>query len=200
METHCLFLPDEIALLSNPTFFEQKRNATEKLKRLMEQLRLAFLEEIRPNDLLAPVATDFLKGQIAKGENYEGYPYVMLDFPKHFGKESIFTFRTLFWFGHALIFSVILAGAHLEVYRKQFAQCYERLSEAKVQIGIGDVWDWRERASRQLSQENKGELLQLNQPFLKVMKRFPPAILSNEITVISEAKAFYQTVKPIIQK
>jgi hypothetical protein len=32
------------------------------------------------------------------------------------------------------------------------------------------------------------------------MKRFPPAILSNEITVISEAKAFYQTVKPIIQK
>jgi len=200
METHCLFLPDEIALLSNPTFFEQKRNATEKLKRLMEQLRLAFLEEIRPNDLLAPVATDFLKGQIAKGENYEGYPYVMLDFPKHFGKESIFTFRTLFWFGHALIFSVILAGTHLEDYRKKFAGCYERLCEAGVQIGIGDVWDWRERASRQLSQENKGELLQLNQPFLKVMKRFPPAILSNEITVISEAKAFYQTVKPIIQK
>ena len=200
METHCLFLPDEIALLSNPTFFEQKRNATEKLKRLMEQLRLAFLEEIRPNDLLAPVATDFLKGQIAKGENYEGYPYVMLDFPKHFGKESIFTFRTLFWFGHALIFSVILAGTHLEDYRKKFAGCYERLCEARVQIGIGDVWDWRERASRQLSQENKGELLQLNQPFLKVMKRFSPAILSNEITVISEAKAFYQTVKPIIQK
>ena len=194
------FQDDELALLANPRFFEQKLQATEKLKRLMEEIRTAFLEEIHPHELLAPIRTDFLKGQIAKGENYEGYPYVMLDFPKHFGKESIFTFRTLFWFGHALIFSVILAGTHLEDYRKKFAGCYERLCEAGVQIGIGDVWDWRERASRQLSQENKGELLQLNQPFLKVMKRFSPAILSNEITVISEAKAFYQTVKPIIQK
>lgn len=194
------FQDDELALLANPRFFEQKLQATEKLKRLMEEIRTAFLEEIHPHELLAPIRTDFLKGQIAKGENYEGYPYVMLDFPKHFGKESIFTFRTLFWFGHALIFSVILAGTHLEDYRKKFAGCYERLCEARVQIGIGDVWDWRERASRQLSQENKGELLQLNQPFLKVMKRFPPAILSNEIIVISEAKAFYQTVKPIIQK
>ncbi len=194
------FQDDELALLSNPRFFEQKLQATEKLKRLMEQIRTVFLEEIHPHELLAPLGTDFLKGQIAKGENYEGYPYVMLDFPKHFGKESIFTFRTLFWFGHALIFSVILAGTHLEDYRKKFARCYERLCEAGVQIGIGDVWDWRERASRQLSQENRGELLQLEQPFLKVMKRFPPAILSNEATVISEAKAFYQTVKLIIQK
>ncbi len=194
------FQDDELALLANPRFFEQKLQATEKLKRLMEDIRTALLEEIRPHELLAPIGTDFLKGQLAKGENYEGYPYVMLDFPKHFGKESIFTFRTLFWFGHALIFSVILAGKPLEDYRKKFALCYERLCEAKVQVGIGDVWDWRERASRQLSQENKGELLQLEQPFLKVMKRFPPAILSNEITVISEAKAFYQTVKPIIQK
>ncbi len=200
MGTHQEFLPDELALLSNPRFFEQKLQATEKLKRLMEQIRTAFLEEIHPHELLAPLGTDFLKGQLAKGENYEGYPYVMLDFPKHFGKESIFTFRTLFWFGHALIFSVILAGTHLEDYRKKFAQCYERLSEAKVQIGIGDMWDWRESASRQLIQENKREILQLEQPFLKVMKRFPPAILSNETIVISEAKAFYQTVKPIIQK
>jgi hypothetical protein len=116
------FQDDELALLANPRFFEQKLQATEKLKRLMDEIRTAFLEEIHPHELLAPIRTDFLKGQIAKGENYEGYPYVMLDFPKHFGKESIFTFRTLFWFGHALIFSVILAGTHLEDYRKKICR------------------------------------------------------------------------------
>ncbi|MFQ3607444.1 MAG: hypothetical protein SNJ55_02285 [Chloroherpetonaceae bacterium] len=54
------FHDEELALLSNPRFFEQKLQATEKLKQLME--------EIRPQGLLAPRTTDFLKGQIAKGQ------------------------------------------------------------------------------------------------------------------------------------
>ncbi|MFQ3599629.1 MAG: hypothetical protein SNJ66_14950, partial [Chloroherpetonaceae bacterium] len=138
------FHDEELALLSNPRFFEQKLQATEKLKQLMEEIRLVLLEEIRPEELLAPSTTDFLKGQIAKGENYEGYPYVMLDFPKQFDKENIFTFRTLFWYGHALIFSVIVAGTYLETYRQNVERHYERLCEARLYFGIDDVWDWRD--------------------------------------------------------
>lgn len=166
----------------------------------MEQIRVALLDEIRPQELLAPDTTDFLKGQIAKGENYEGYPYVMLDFPKQFGKESIFTFRTLFWYGHSLIFSVILAGAHLQAYRQKFERHYEGLCKASLYFGIEDVWDWREQACVLLTQENKAQLLQLEQPFLKLMKRTSPTVLSSEQEVINEAKSFYQTVKPVIQK
>lgn len=114
------FLPEEIALLSNPRFFEQKSRATEKLKGLMEKIRAAYLSVINPDELHAPPETDFQKGQIAKGENYEGYPYVMLNFPKRFSRESVFTFRSLFWFGHCLIFSVMLAGEPLPHWRKNF--------------------------------------------------------------------------------
>lgn len=194
------FLPDELALLSNPRFFEQKLQATEKLKGLMEKIRDVFLREIRPDELLAPETTDFAKGQIAKGENYEGYPYVMLDFPKQFGKESIFTFRSLFWYGHSLIFSVILAGTHLETYRRNFARNYERLCEARLHFGIEDVWDWRERAAIPITAENKQRILNIEQPFLKAMKRLPPATLADEEAVLREAKNFYRTVKPILQK
>ncbi|MGQ9806215.1 MAG: hypothetical protein ACUVRP_09080 [Chlorobiales bacterium] len=194
------FHDDELALLSNPHFFEKKLQATQKLKDLMEQIRVALLDEIRPQELLAPSTTDFFKGQIAKGENYEGYPYVMLDFPKQFSKESIFTFRTLFWYGHSLIFSIILAGAHLQAYRQNFERHYEGLCKAGLYFGIEDVWDWREQARVLLTKENKAQLLQLEQPFLKVMKRLAPAVLSSEQEVIREAKAFYQTVKPVIQK
>ncbi|MFN3346119.1 MAG: hypothetical protein ACK412_10770 [Chloroherpetonaceae bacterium] len=195
-----IFFADEIALLSNPYFFEQKTRATEKLKYVMEQTREALLAEIRPQELLAPSTTDFLKGQIAKGENYEGYPYVMLDFPKQFSKESIFTFRTLFWYGHSLIFSIILAGEHLEHYRTNFERHYDSLCNATLYFGIDDVWDWREHAALLLTKENKADLLRRDQPFIKLMKRFSPAILSDEQRVLSEAKKFYQTVKPVIQK
>ncbi len=194
------FQDDELALLSNPRFFEQKLQATEKLKRLMEEIRLALLEEIRPEELLAPSTTDFLKGQIAKGENYEGYPYVMLDFPKHFSKENIFTFRTLFWYGHTLIFSVIVAGTYLETYRQNFERHYERLCEAGLYFGTNDVWDWRESASRLLTVQEKANILVRHQPFIKLMKRLSPTILACKDTVLKEAKSFYQTVKPVIQK
>lgn len=195
-----IFQDDELALLSNPRFFEQKLQATEKLKQLMEEVRLVLLEEIRPEELIAPNATDFLKGQIAKGENYEGYPYVMLDFPKQFGKESIFTFRTLFWYGHALIFSVILAGTYLETYRRNLERHYEGLCEAGLYFGVDDVWDWREFAAQLLTMEAKADLLARRQPFIKLMKRLSPDVLAGESAVLKEAKSFYQTVKPVIQK
>ena len=35
--------------------------------------------------------------KIAKGENYLGLPYVILDYPRIFGKEDVFAFRTMFW-------------------------------------------------------------------------------------------------------
>ncbi len=194
-----IFFADEIALLSNPYFFEQKTRATEKLKYVMEQIRKTLLEEIRPQELLAPSTTDFLKGQIAKGENYEGYPYVMLDFPKQFSKESIFTFRTLFWYGHSLIFSMIVAGEHLEHYRTNFERHYDSLYNAALYFGIDDVWDWREPAALLLTKENKVDLLRRDQPFIKLMRRFSPTILSDEQRVLNEAKKFYQTVKPVIQ-
>ncbi|MFQ3609469.1 MAG: hypothetical protein SNJ55_12625 [Chloroherpetonaceae bacterium] len=194
------FHDEELALLSNPRFFEQKLQATEKLKQLMEEIRLVLLEEIRPEELLAPSTTDFLKGQIAKGENYEGYPYVMLDFPKQFDKENIFTFRTLFWYGHALIFSVIVAGTYLETYRQNVERHYERLCEARLYFGIDDVWDWRDSAARLLTKEEKTHLLARHQPFIKLMKRLSPDVLSDKGKVLNEAKLFYQTVKPVLQK
>lgn len=166
----------------------------------MEKIRLAYLEVICPEKLLAPNTTDFLKGQIAKGENYEGYPYVMLDFPKQFSKQSIFTFRTLFWYGHSLIFSMIVAGEHLEHYRTNFEKHYDSLCNAALYFGINDMWDWREHAALLLTKENKTDLLAHHQPFIKLMKRFSPAILSDEQTLLSEAKKFYQTVKPVIEK
>lgn len=47
--------------------------------------------------------------KISKGENYLGLPWVMLDHPRDFGGEDVFSVRTFFWWGN--FFSI---GLHLE--------------------------------------------------------------------------------------
>jgi hypothetical protein len=196
------FQNEEIELLSNPKFYELKNGATEKLKSAMEKIREALLMTIEPQRLIAPSSTDFLKGQIAKGENYEGYPYVMLDFPKQFSKDSIFTFRTMFWYGHDFIFSVILAGELLARYRANLKSNFDALANENFSFGKEDVWDWRKSAQIKFESQNKAAILSLSdsQPFLKLMQRFPPSILSDEENLRRLAVKFYQTVKPIIGK
>jgi hypothetical protein len=196
------FTTDEIALLANPSFFELKSRATEKLYQQMEAIRLAFLDGLKPDTLLAPSATDFTRGQIAKGENYEGYPYIVLDFPKQFSQRSIFAVRTMFWYGHDLMFSVILAGENMDIFRARVIDYYEKLTAENFFFGIDDVWDWRDAAMRQFTTPHESEILkQMNaQPFLKLLKRFPPSLLSNEADVLREARTFFETVKVLVRK
>ena len=54
--------------------------------------------------------------KIAKGENYKGLPYVMLDYPSLFDKEKIFAVRTMFWWGNYFSVTLHLAG----LYKQKF--------------------------------------------------------------------------------
>src|SRR5450631_2869683 len=54
--------------------------------------------------------------RISKGENYKGLPWVVLDYPRAFGRLDVLAVRTLFWWGN--YFSVTL---HLKgVYKGMF--------------------------------------------------------------------------------
>ena len=44
--------------------------------------------------------------KISKGENYEGLPWVMLDYPRYFTANDVFAIRTYFWWGN--FFSITL--------------------------------------------------------------------------------------------
>jgi hypothetical protein len=195
-------LTDEIQLLSNPKFFELKTDATEKLKSLMEQVREVYLLEIHPEKLLAPPETDFAKGQIAKGENYEGYPYVMLDFPKRFGKGEIFTYRTMFWYGHFFIFSFIVSGKQLPVYQANLITHYAELCDHNLLFCKDDIWDWRLSSTIPLTIQTKQQVMNSlhAQNFIKVVLHLPPVILSDEAAILQTAKSFAELTEKIARK
>lgn len=50
--------------------------------------------------------------KIAKGEQYRQLPYVIMDYPKLFGKEDIFALRTMFWWGNFFSITLHLAGTY----------------------------------------------------------------------------------------
>jgi hypothetical protein len=50
--------------------------------------------------------------KISKGENYLGLPYVMLDYPRCFGKADTFAIRTMFWWGNFFSVTLHLKGKY----------------------------------------------------------------------------------------
>jgi hypothetical protein len=56
--------------------------------------------------------------KITKGENYNGFPYVILDCPAAFKKENIFAIRTMFWWGNFISITLHLSGK----YKKYFEE------------------------------------------------------------------------------
>lgn len=50
--------------------------------------------------------------KITKGENYNSFPYVILDYPAVFQKENIFAIRTMFWWGNFISITLHLSGKY----------------------------------------------------------------------------------------
>jgi len=106
----------ESDLLYNTEIFPLKRQVTQKIYVLFEQIKTRLKDTEQHKQFTFPSGTDNTTGKISQGENYLSFPWVILDFPKLFNKQDIFAFRTLFWFGHYFSFSLVLSGRSAEFY------------------------------------------------------------------------------------
>ena len=71
--------------------------------------------------------------KISKGENYQGLPYVILDYPRCFSKEDVFAIRTFFWWGKFFSITLHLKGK----YKQQFEQA---ISDAVRAGELNNAW------------------------------------------------------------
>ncbi len=65
--------------------------------------------------------------KIYKGENYNGFPYVMMDYPAVFEKENIFAVRTMFWWGNFICITLHLSGEYKNYWEKNI---FDKLKES----------------------------------------------------------------------
>lgn len=78
----------------------------------------------------------FLKaGKISRGEQYQGLPYWVLDYPRKFSKEGTFSFRTMIWWGHEASCFLHIGGKDLEKFRSFILKNFKNDPEQFAAIG-----------------------------------------------------------------
>ncbi len=195
MEQPIYFTPEENTLIQDTRFFETKVSVSQKVKTLLKQIHIELKKEIPSSALLAPHAFDSKNFQFVKGEHLLNFPYLYLDFPKHFKNKEMLTFRTLFWWGHFFAFALFLAGHHLNQYKRNLLEHYESLSNQGLFILITEnPWEWRRDSKYliELQKENKPEVEAAleNLTFLKIHR-----YLNFDRSVVREGKVVEEALK-----
>lgn len=121
----------EQQLVNDPAWILTKNRIIEKVYLLFGYLSERYRQTASVQNL--PAAVTATAPKISKGENYEGLPYVMLDYPRCFGKEDVFAVRTFFWWGHYFSITLQLKGVYLQQYLPAL------LNNEKILRG-NDVW------------------------------------------------------------
>ncbi len=79
--------------------------------------------------------------KISRGENYLGLPYVMLDYPKFFGKEDQFAIRVFFWWGNFFSISLQAQGRFKDRLQEKLLQQLNWLNTHQFHLCIhSDPW------------------------------------------------------------
>jgi hypothetical protein len=127
---------DEVNVLGNQDFFRQKAVISAKIKRTLELLHHRLKPEVVKHTLLAPDGFDPEAVQLVKGEHLEECPYQYLDFPRYYTRQDKLAFRSLFWWGHHLVFALIVEGPLVKNYRMNL---FNRFSEvANHQLSLSE--------------------------------------------------------------
>jgi hypothetical protein len=137
----------------------------------------ALQETMAAAPVIRAVAEETLQPpKISRGEQYQGLPYVMLDYPRAFSRESIFACRTFFWWGRFFSITLHLAGEALEGYRERLYVLQSRLSDAGWYACVQDD-PWQHhfgrdnfRTAGSFTPAQWGSLVQ--KPFVKLAKQY----------------------------
>lgn len=164
-EKELLILQDTDFLLTKATVLEK---ITELLKHTREELKMC----VENSNFSFPDGADHLTGKISKGENYKSLPYMVLDYPTLFSKNSIFAYRTMFWWGNFFSATLHLEGIALDDYRNSITINLDRLVKKDIYIGVGDTpWQYHYKEDNySLLNEAHRDFI-TNSKFLKLSKK-----------------------------
>jgi len=118
-DTSKLTLSDgEMQLVSNTGWILTKRKIIDKVNELFGNLSVTFRQLVLAEQEFLPPAVITSAPKIAKGENYQQLPYVLLDYPRCFDKENVFAIRTMFWWGNFFSCTLHISGAYKTMFEQ----------------------------------------------------------------------------------
>lgn len=173
-----LFSKNELAVLADRKFLQTKQIVTQKIQKLLLETEAQLKPVVKQIEI--PLLENILvtAGKISRGEKYESLPYQVLDYPRHFSKESIFTYRTMFWWGNFFSCTLHLQGSVLGCYRNMLQKNLTYLKNDDVYFCINDnPWQYHFREDnyislKQISDKDLCEIIN-NKYFIKLSTKLP---------------------------
>lgn len=177
-EENITFSEQELTVLSNRDFLKTKQIVTQKIQKLLLETETQLKTFVKQIDVLLLENILVTAGKISRGEKYEDLPYQVLDYPRYFSKESIFTYRTMFWWGNFFSCTLHLQGSALGSYRNMLRKNLPSLKNDDVYFCINvNPWQYHFREDnylslKQISDKDLCDLIN-NKSFIKLSKKLP---------------------------
>lgn len=165
--------PEEWALVSNPGIILTKNAVIEKVYSLFGLVAEQYAKEAA--QLPESIRGEWMKAgaKISRGEQYNGLPWVMLDYPRYYSAGDSKAIRSFFWWGHGFSIHLILQGKYREQWLKNAAGWLLEGSE-NWHIDLGaDPWQHHFRAESCIPIRNVSPQSIQGHPFVKYSCWFP---------------------------
>lgn len=165
-------------MLNHVEVFQRKPNIMKKAAKFLNALGDGMIRELARSEIIFPPETKRDKAQLARGENNKGFPYLSLDIPQMFSKTEMFTYRTLFWWGHYLGFSLILKGKDLPRYADNLLKEKNNSLGPEVYLSAAPTpWEWgaTEENFKNIHETSGEELQKIIETiqYIKVIRFYP---------------------------
>lgn len=199
------FSQEEVECFADTTFFRTKARITITVRQSLEALHTRIQSALVGTDLIVPQRFNSEAVQFVKGEHLEDFPYQYLDFPRHYTREEKFAFRTLFWWGHHVVFAFILEGPNIRRYKENLINHYADICDHHLCLCLSSsLWEWNHGAgyTMDLTRDRKSQAAAVlaNRSYMKVSRFIPmkdPRIQSGLVAEIGEET--FRTMLPIIR-
>ena len=169
--------PEEADLINRTDWILTKNLLIGKVKQLLSELQLRQNLVLRgfnniPQELVSSPP------KISKGENYRGLPWLVLDYPRLFAKESFLAIRSLFWWGNFFSITLHLSGKYKDAFLKKIIVSFEHLQEKKFFVCINDD-EWQHHFEKdnyrgiEEMKRSEFEAIARQNSFIKLAKKIP---------------------------
>lgn len=114
--------------------------------------------------------------KIYRGEQYLGLPYVMMDYPRLFGKNEVFAIRSFFWWGNHFSITLQISGRYIQMYSANILLQLNRRKQEDWFVGVNDsAWEHHFDEDNYTLLRNFSLPALNNKPFIKIAKKIPLA-------------------------
>jgi len=204
MSTNNSLTAEEWRVFADHDFFLKKAAISLKLKRTLEQLHVALQPELVDRQFIVPKGFDPEAFQFVKGEHLEACPYQYLDFPRYYTRQDKLAFRSLCWWGHHLVFALIVEGPLVKQYRLNFFNRFAEVSDRQLTLCISSsLWEWNSGPgfTLDITHNRRSEIAAAldRRTFFKIARFIPiQNINADTDEIITAGVASFQAMLPII--